>query len=384
MNNGKHVFITRLHCPHTENLLLNLIYNGVLNKSDILLVLYKDSYRSAPEIMSSCTKHGLTTVLWEDIKNTEQCFLSLNSMSLQYHTAAIIKQSLDNDFVDISRVNILITDSEVERWFTLYRELGELRVNKQAVIDENVLEALNKVDNFITPYSPWGERLEEITGRRLNIVDAILPFNVIDYSTLNILENNLNLQSIKNELVYKILLFTKPSNKKAKRKIYLSIISALLSHQSLVSNKKIVLTLWLNNSLEDLTLLNSLSVIARFRKVNISFETVKPMHRTQYLLMLHEHDCLILQSRGGFSTAKYFAEKVGKVITITNTYNDLSFKRDYGLETFSSLKIKDALISAVNSVQKDESDIINYNMKKISKHHHKSSKILKEYWNNFN
>lgn len=379
-NNNKHAFLSEATSPHTINLILNLIYKDILKKSDILLILYHEN-KSKQSIENTCRAHKIDVLTWSEAKNLNLSFLTLNPLSLLSLNSEIIAHCIRENYVKSSHVNILMQDDELDRWFKLYNEVGSLQVNSSALIDENVLSILQIVDNYIIPYNVLGERLEIIVGRKLNIIDAVLPFNVLDYKSQNFLEDFVNTrkQYIDDSYI-KVLMFTKPFSMKVS---FYGIVSYLTKNKRASSDKKIILGVWFNNNLKGLILSKIISLIIRVIKSPIKIVFHTPTSHGQYFLMLHEYDSLILQGRGGFSTAKYFAEKVGKLITLTDTPNDLILKQSYGINTFNYENLSSALNAAIENSKIDEAKELSVFANALRKRHDKSFEVLKEFWKCF-
>ncbi|WP_025647167.1 MULTISPECIES: NAD-dependent epimerase/dehydratase family protein [unclassified Psychrobacter] len=75
--------------------------------------------------------------------------------------------------------------------------------------------------------------------------------------------------------------------------------------------------------------------------------------------------------------------KVGKVITITNSLNDLTFKQDYQINTFNSPTLESAIDMAIESANIDDSERLSSYSASIKTKHTMSFKTLKNYWKNF-
>lgn len=375
--NNKHTFLSGATSPHAVSLILNLIYKKVLEKSNILLIIHGDVL-SDKSIEDTCRAHGIDVIRWEDAKSYKLSFFTLNPLSLLTTNSNIIAYCIDNNFVKPSDINILMQDDELDRWSQLHNETGSLQVNKSALIDKDVLSVLEVVDNYVVPYDYLGEKLEVILGRQLNIIDAVLPFNVLDYNSQNILESFLDARKqSKSKSNYKILVHTKPGE--VKNDFY-AVAMYILKNKNIKYDNKITLGLWFGSSLKGVIYRKALTMLIRKTGSPITIEIHKYLSHGQYLLMLHQYDCLILQSRGGFSTAKYFAEKVGKVITLTNSPNDLTFKRDYKIDTYNSKSLSSALQDAIGTSQVDRVKELTSYSKAIVERHNRSIKVLQEFW----
>lgn len=378
---NKHVFLSEYSSTHTFNLISNIIYKNILNIDDVIVVLY----RSTPIKVDNkrlLEKSGINVLTWEEAKNLNISFKTLNPLSLTSRNADIICYFLDENYIDSSAVTILMQDDEIDRWWKLFSKNKKLNTSEVALIDNNVLRVLQEVDNYIVPYNTWGSKLEIILGRELNIIDVIAPFNLIDYNSQDILENFLSVRkSNRISGLYKILVHTKPSNKTVLFKS-LKTLGLYLFKKS-PAGTRIKVSLWGSMDPVVVSTCRVLNKLLDSRNIPIDIGFVSPCPHSQYFTMISDYDCLILQERGGFSTAKYFAEKIGKVITITDSLNDLTFKLDYGINTFNSLTLEEALNMAISSINLDESEELHNFSTSIEKKHNISFKSLKEYWRKF-
>lgn len=376
----KHAFLSEATSPHTINLILNLIYKDIIKKTDLLLIIY-GAVSSNKSIKNTCQAHGIQVLEWDKISSTSQKFLTLNCLSLQPTTAKIIINCLNTKFVNAEKVNVLITDDEIDRWLKLYKKTGKIISDPQALVDDDVLKVMDLVNNYIVPDETWGGVLREVLERDVNIIDAVLPFNVLDYKSQQSLEGFLNnRKKCKDISNYKILLFTKYKDQK---KTFNIITSYLSKNLNIPPNTNITIGLWIGLDKKGIMLYAAMKLFVKIKKIPVTLKLEQPVSSEQYALMLYEYDCLILQERGGFSTAKYFAENIGKVITLENSFNDKTFKLDYKIETFNSKTYVSALRSAVQSIQVNEKEAIRKFANLVSKRHDKSFEILKQYWSSF-
>lgn len=377
--NNKHVFLSSAN-PHIINLLLNLIEKRVLSKNNLIL-LFEKKNTYAESLICSCQSYGITALYYSNLKDTKLKFSSLNCLSLQPLTAKIAIDFIGAGYVTSDKISILITDDEIDRWLILYKEIGKININNSALIDKSVLQVLEEVDNYITPYTTWGKPLENILGRKLNIIDAVLPFNVLDYQSQEYLEAFLHSRKRgESPSTYRILLFTKQQSPKEIFNIIKSFLSGKVESPS---NLVITIGVWLPLSPKGMMLYMSLKALIKLKKLPILLRLEQPVSSEQYALMLHEYDCLILQERGGFSTAKYFAENVGKLITLKDSFNDRTLNVDYGIETFNSKSYIEAIKDAISAAQKNEVDSISTFASQLTKKHEESFDSLRNYWNSF-
>lgn len=379
----KHAFLAEASSPHTLNLILNLLSKQILKRTDIVLILYGNT-SSEKSIVNKAKLYDLEVLIWNDIQNSNIQFLSLNPFSLLSLNAGIINDCIEKGFVLASNIHFLMQDDEIDRWNKIFSKHGKLVEDESAFVDSNVINILNKVDTYIVPYNPWGATLEKVVGRRLKIIDAVIPFSIIDYDSQEIFDSFLEARKVnaKNNHNYKILLFTKPMPYQVMVKAYISLIDIVLQNRLEPSSKKITISIWFNSSRKNLLMHAFLLALIAVKKPNIDIELNKTMTHEQYLLTLHEYDCLVLQARGGFSAAKYFAEKVGKVITLKNSFNDQSLKQDYNISTFNYKNIEDALIAAIASSNSNQANEINKFASKMTQRHNESYSKLEEFWAN--
>lgn len=383
--NTKHAFLSEARSPHTLNLLLNLISENILSRSDIVLILYGD-ISSEKSILHKARLYSIETLTWDEIKESNLQFLSFNPFSLSSFNSKIINECIRKGFVKSSCINFLMQDDEIDRWNKIYNKYGKLVEDESAFVDSDVISILNTVDSYIVPRQPWGDILERVVGRKLKIVDAIIPFSVIDYQSEKIFDQFLNSRRINKikDNTYKILFYTKPTTLKEVLDSLSAVMHVILKSKTPLQGKSITIGLWMSPSYKINLLQKALKTLASKQMVNnINIEFKKNMTHEQYLFMLHDYDCLILQERGGFSTAKYFAEKIGKLVTLTDSLNDKALQLDYGIKTFNYKSPKDALVAAISSANIDETIEIRSFSDIMSQRHNESYLILKDFWGNF-
>lgn len=381
--NKKHAFLAEASSLHTLNVILNLVSKEILKRSDIVLILYGNT-SSEKSIVSKAKLYDLEILIWDDIKDSNIQFLSLNPYSLHSLNSGIINECIEKGFVLASNIHFLMQDDEIDRWNKIFSKHGKLVEDESAYVDSNVINILNKVDTYIVPYNPWGSILEKVLGRRLKIIDAVIPFSVIDYDSEEIFDRFLEARKVKinNNNNRKILLYTKPVSNREIVKVYTALINIILKNKINTSAPSITLSMWNSSSKKLCFMPTLLMTLIATTKSNINVEFKKLMTQEQYLLTLHEHDCLVLQARGGFSTAKYFAEKVGKVITLKGSLNDLSLQQDYGITTLNFSSIEDAIIAAIDLIDfKHTQENKEFKSKLIQRHNESYSK-LKDFWAN--
>ena len=375
----KHIFLSSTN-PHIINLILNLIQNSIINKEDVILLLDTVTTNSQ-NIEIQCKAYNIDYMYYKESKVVNIQPITLNSLSLQPNTARILIDFLEQGKVTTNQINILITDDEVDRWLKLYNETGALKHDDKALIDGNVLKILKLVDNYITRYSTLGGILENLLGRKLNIIDAVLPFNVLDNNSQKNLEAFLDSRiKYKDPSTYRILLFTKHQNPK---KVFNIIASYLSGKIEIPSNLMITLGIWLPLNPKGMMLYMSLKALIRIKKLSIKLRLEQPVSSEQYAVMLYGYDCLILQERGGFSTAKYFAENVGKLITLKGSPNDKALIVNYSINTFNSISYVEAIKDAISAAQKNEVENISTFASQLTKQHKESFDTLRSYWNSF-
>ncbi len=346
MSSKKHIFIVSSDCIFSANLLTNFIYKGVLDSKDLKVVIYDKGLVPCVFIDDLLNKN-IEVVSWGEFKGDNVCcYETLTALSLDSFNAKIVLDCIELGFIVPSDVNIIITDDEVDRWFKLYNKKNRLIACRKSMVDENVLAVLGFVDNYMCPYDPLGKLLEEILGRQLNILDVVVPFTILSYELLEIAESSILKEKISNKGSNRkrIMIQTKPWS----RRDSLYWLSVLLLHfirsRSKDFGKPITLGLWVKQNKVNLMFVSFIKALITIRRMDVKFELLEKVTPEEYLFKIYEFDCLILQDRGGFSTAKYFVEKIGRVVVKRNSINHKTFKHAYECNIDNVYKLDRAIL----------------------------------------
>lgn len=212
---------------------------------------------------------------------------------------------------------------------------------------------------FICVYKPWGEELERILNRKLEVYDVSILVNPFRNDKVYKYYTGLMRSSIRNQLKYsqtiRILVHTKPRPNHLTIDILKNgLLPFLLNHSAALGSRALEINLWSSVlSLRQLPALNltlgmSLTV-AKFKKIKLKFNFISPMPTETYFAFLASNHILIAQDRGGLGSV-IEATKNGTVIAMTSGsyneglysgYSDLPFiKATNYLELFDKSIIK--------------------------------------------
>ncbi|EKO3593980.1 hypothetical protein P0F00_003065 [Vibrio metschnikovii] len=213
-----------------------------------------------------------------------------------------------------SKYFLLITDDEFERWSHCYNEFHCLKISKKYQICSSDLFVLEKTENMIGFKNIFHEKITDILGKDINFIDCGLIFDTMPVSIMNKIEGVTYFDSI-----------TESDKKLAMRDIprvlfrtktygldgFIDWARLLLSSRREV---EIHFVTFMSNPIfiifsEIIRLYSKLFFKAKFK---IDYN----MHSSPYSYTMNLLGCshLIVQSRGGGSTARTFIKFNGGIV----------------------------------------------------------------------
>lgn len=380
LKNSKHVFLAAYNCIFIINIIKNLIARNILSKESVLIATH-DSYNNYKSIIEECNELGFDNCSWKELLHIQkENIISVNPMSLHTKNSFILIELLNKNLITEKNINILITDDEVDRWHKLFQKKGKLELSDKYLIDEHLLNLLTLDINYLCPNS-IGEIISKVCKKKIRSLDVTLPFTILDLESLSNVEKTLKLNTNPHEIKSskKIMFHTKPSSISRGFIFPLKLLYFFLFIHKPNKNKvPIKLGLWLKFKSKNLFLLQFvIFLIFKIKKEKIDINLINRMATGKYLLTLYEYDTLILQARGGFSTAKFFAEKIGRVVVGKNTPNFNGFKLDYKHDPLAFNNFNEALKLALTDFDQTKQKEVS---KKIDARHSASLIKLKTIW----
>jgi hypothetical protein len=128
----------------------------------------------------SALPKGIQYLPWTDaLALGDAQITSVTLQSLDPANAVALQNLVAATGLDHAKVSIIITDNEVELWKKHVDRHGCLRAGRSSGIDIAVLDVLEWVERFVCLRHPYGDILERLLGRRLQIADCMLIRRVI-------------------------------------------------------------------------------------------------------------------------------------------------------------------------------------------------------------
>lgn len=275
---------------------------------------------------------------------------SITFMSLHKGNSSYVKQVLELNESISEKVHIFLTDDEVDRWGQVFKKHHNIVEDNKALIGRDDIWVLGKINKFIAHKKTFEQKLVTMLKREtIEFIDAGVIFD-----TLPTLESECLRQAyIKNQIFAgtekKILIGTK------QKSFNLNVIKSIIKEcTAVLGDEYKFLILWHKKQRKERIFLDLYLIYLRHIKrktVDVSYVTaLNPLGYTA-LIMSCSH--IILQGRGGASTARQFIKWSGGIICTQNgTANDFGFRDALGLDILSfksskelASKIKDSKIS---------------------------------------
>lgn len=287
-------------------------------------------FKSGMEPICSPRLTDVVYINYEDVR-IESLFeaKSLTFMSLNEWNSPIARRLIDarEEFVD--KIHIFITDDEVDRWKKNYTENGKLVVDSSLHISEYCISVLERVKFFIAPQPYFHKTIREVLNRLdVEFVDASIVFDVLPHEYSEMMRRVSCKDFDYGERGYRVLIGTKGSSWKD----VLKFLNNPVFHGSLLNIQFFCFVSPTRRLLVE--------AFGLYKKVlghgfyNITY--LSPMSPQTYNAMLASCTHLILQDRGGASTARLFAKwGRGRIAVRRNSPNHTFLEKCYGVNVYA-------------------------------------------------
>ncbi|AAV81387.1 hypothetical protein [Idiomarina loihiensis] len=268
---------------------------------------------------------------------------SFTFMSLNNWNAPIAETLINKDKRVLQKLYIFITDDEVERWKINYEKNNCLTEDIGSHISKSCILVLQCVKNFIAPVPYFKELILKVLDRKdiefinCSIIFEILPFNQSQLLRDSTGRDESYLKSNKKRVLvgtksYKLIPFFKVFKDFNRYQKNSGEAVELLVFQSL-SNRFLIDAFLLFRKL------------LRLKDSNVTYLSEMPPHL--YSSLIGSCDYILLQDRGGASTARVFAKWGAGALLIKNgSPNYYFFKDVYKIDFISfdeKLKISERI-----------------------------------------
>ncbi|WP_417436014.1 hypothetical protein [Idiomarina abyssalis] len=257
---------------------------------------------------------------------------SFTFMSLNNWNAPIAEALINKDKRILQKLYIFITDDEVERWKINYQKNKCLTEDFNSNISKSCISVLQNVKNFIAPVPYFKELILKVLDRKdVEFINCSIIFEILPFEQSQLLRESTGrdesyLKNNKKRVLigtksYKIIPFLKVLNDFNRYQKSSGEAVELLVFQNL-----------LNRFLIDAFLL--VRKLLRLKNTNVTYLSEMPPHL--YSSLIGSCDYILLQDRGGASTARVFAKwGAGALLIKYGSPNYYFFKDVYKIDFIS-------------------------------------------------
>ncbi|QOP40822.1 hypothetical protein [Sulfurimonas marina] len=366
----KHVF-----CIVDNDTFSYLIIDSLINKLgledvDIKVLVFPSgsilntNYKRLPKI--EYIEYDSKLLLYmEEVKSFT--FISLNNWNVP-----IIKEIFDLKKELLDKVYIYITDDELDRWQKNINKYGILTKETNNHISEDLLFLLPKLKNFIAPKYYYYDKITKILNRNnISVIDSSGIFEIL------LTKDSNNLFTVINEMENtkfsgkQIMIGTK-TNVFSVREI-IKVINSFRSINIYQEYSFIVMLTLKKRIYLDMYLF----YLQFFKKIKVKINYFSQMTPFLYNVLLASNSHLILQPRGGVSSARLFVKwGCGSLCTATGSSNSNVFEKVYKTKCI----FFDNLEHIAKSIVTSEVDIV-MNQEAVESEELRSIEFLRKVYN---
>lgn len=251
---------------------------------------------------------------------------SLTFMSMNEWNSPIAKLLIDARDEFIEKIYVFITDDEVDRWKINHAANGKLLADRGLHISDDCVSVLGRVKYFIVPQPYFHEKIRDVLNRDdIEFVNASIIFDVLPKRYSEMLR-----RVFSEKLEYggggrRVLIGTKGISW---RKL-LNILNGPV-FQDLSSDTQVFCFV----SPARRFIFEAFRIYKKiFGRVSFNITYLGPMSPQMYNAMLASCTHLILQDRGGASSARLFAKwGQGRIAVRRDSPNHIFLEKCYGVE----------------------------------------------------
>ncbi|MEZ8688546.1 hypothetical protein AB4258_08220 [Vibrio splendidus] len=262
---------------------------------------------------------------------------TITYFSLSCFNSTFVKQVIELGCDIEQKTYMFITDDEVERWLKCIEKHGAIVEDQSLYLSADDVWVLGLQRNFITLDSVFRSKLETVLGSTdIKIIDAGVVFDILPTKSSVSLEKSVRLDMP--SLKPRIMLGTKPSAFSYKE--IKSMLTEFVATGAHVNSSFIVM--WPKKQWRTRVMLELyLFYLRKVKKQVVDLSMVTSLPPLAYTALVMSATHLVLQPRGGASTARLFAKwRRGAILTSKESYNFGLFNQVYGIEIvgYGSLK----------------------------------------------
>ncbi|OEE09042.1 hypothetical protein [Aliivibrio fischeri] len=281
--------------------------------------------------------------------NELQSAKTITSLSLNSFNSAFIAELINFNESVVDKFYIFITDDEVDRWDRIYQEFGSLKARPNLHISNDDLFVLSKAYKFIGLEIIFKNTIERVLGRQVEFINSGCIFDILLCKDHNHIKNNIIFD--KNKKEKRIWFHTKNiiggSNDIKK------LVDAYISFAKAFDNN-IHFVVFVNNIKTFLYINIAILYLKKVKKLPVKIDILNHTDQYSYMQQLATCDFLILQPRGGASTARSLI-KIGRgmVCTLEGTKNNFGFEKGYKVPVIKG----DSYLSLAQQAKDEKFDI---------------------------
>ncbi|MUI52492.1 hypothetical protein [Aliivibrio fischeri] len=270
--------------------------------------------------------------------------LSLNSLNSEFISNLI---KFDESVID--KFYIYITDDEVDRWDRIYKKFGLLKAIPNLHISNDDLFVLSKVYRFIGLEVIFKNTLERVLERKVKLVNSGCIFDILTCKDFDCIKGNVLFDKDKKEK--RIWFHTK--NLIGGSSDIKKLVNAYISFAKAFDNN-IHFVVFVNNIKTFLYVSAAILYLKKIKKLPVKIDVLNHTDKYSYMQQLATCDFLILQPRGGASTARSLI-KIGRgmVCTLDGTKNNFGFEKGYKVPVIKG----DSYLSLAQQAKDEKFDI---------------------------
>ena len=322
---GKHVFFIsdrdRFFCLFGDALIAKL----GLRAENVVAIVFKTDRQP----MRSTRLAGASYLDYEGVEiDTLSEAKSVTFMSLNRWNSPIARRLIEADEKYLEKIHIFITDDEVDRWKQNYSANGKLIENLGLNISDNCIYVIERVMYFIAPKAYFHDKIREVSNRKdIIFLDASIIFDVLPHTYSEMMRTIFceNLEFGAGGA--RVLVETKGFSWK---KLFRFLNNPVLQKRS--SNMQFFCFINPRRRL----LVEIFRAYSKFLgRASFNITYLAPMPPQMYNAMLASCTHLILQDRGGASTARLFAKwGRGRIAVRRNSPNHIFLEECYGIDLY--------------------------------------------------
>lgn len=253
---------------------------------------------------------------------------SLTFMSLNEWNSPIVKRLIDAHDEFLEKIHIFITDDEVDRWKINHAANGQLLEDPSLHISSDCISVLKRVRYFIAPKPYFHDKIREVSNRRdIEFIDASIVFDVLPHEYSEMMRRVFCETFEYGVGNHRVLVGTKGYSWKDLFKFLKNPVFQKYAPNTdffcfISPSRRLIVEAF-----------GLYSKIVGRDFFNITY--LAPMSPQIYNSMLASCTHLILQDRGGASTARLFAKwGRGRIAVRRNSPNHTFLEKCYGVDLY--------------------------------------------------